>query len=263
MRHRGRFVWWIVFALAAIYFLLPLVATLDWSLKAKPFGAAWTNALSDPKLWRGLMFSFVAGIATIIAGVVLILPTAYWVRLKVPKARPIVELITLLPFVIPAVVLVFGLIRAYSKPPISLTTTDMGTNFLLVAGYVVLSLPYLYRSIDTGLRAVDIQSLTEAAQSLGAGWPTVIVRVILPNVRVAILSGAFLTLAIVMGEFTIANYLGRTQAFGPYLSVLGNNKSYEPAAVALISFGLTWLAMGMIAVIGRGSRSRITVGGAR
>ena len=72
---------------------------------------------------------------------------------------------------------------------------------------MVLSLPYMYRSIDTGLRAIDIRSLTEAAQSLGAGWPTIILRVILPNVRLAVLSGAFLTFAIVMGEFTIANFL--------------------------------------------------------
>ena len=50
-----------------------------------------------------------------------------------------------------------------------------------------------------------------------------------------------------MGEFTIANYLVRP-AFGPYLSLLGNSAPYPPSAVALISFALTWLAMGMIAL---------------
>ncbi len=93
-----------------------------------------------------------------------------------------------------------------------------------MAAYVVLSLPYMYRSVDTGLRAIDIQSLTEAAQSLGAGWPTIILRVILPNVRLAVLGGAFLTFAIVMGEYTIANFLFRP-AFGPYLSLLGRNQA--------------------------------------
>ena len=78
----------------------------------------------------------------------------------------------------------------------------------------------MYRAVDTGLRAIDIRSLTEAAQSLGAGWFTIIVRVILPNLRVALLSGAFLTLAIVIGEFTIASFLARP-AFGPYLILLG------------------------------------------
>jgi len=259
---RGTLVWWLVFVLAALYLLVPLVSTFEFSLRPKVPLAAYARAFADPKLTSTLLFSFVAGIATIIVGILLVLPTAYWVRLKVPRARRIVEMITLLPFVIPAVILVFGLLRAYSRPPVSLTSYEWGSNLLLIGGYVVLSLPYLYRSIDTGLRAVDIQSLTEAAQSLGAGWPTVIGRVILPNVRVAILSGAFLTLAIVMGEFTIASFLGRP-AFGPYLSLLGQTKTFEPAAVSLISFGLTWLAMGMIAILGRGSRARITVGGAR
>ena len=109
----------------------------------------------------------------------------------------------------------------------------------------------MYRAVDTGLRAIDVRSLTEAAQSLGAGWPGSSCRVILPNLRVALLSGAFLTLAIVIGEFTIAIFLARP-AFGPYLQLLGANKAYEPAAVALISFGLTWMAMIMIALIGRG-----------
>ena len=261
-RRKGLIGWWIVFILSGIYFALPLIATVSVSLRSRPPLQAWINALSDPKLVSTLMFSFAAGIATILVGVALILPTAYWVRLKVPRMRPVVELITLLPFVVPAVILVFGLLRAYSPRPISLTSTSLGTNALLVAAYVVLSLPYMYRSVDTGLRAVDIRSLTEAAQSLGAGWPSVIVRIILPNIRVAILGGAFVTLAIVMGEFTIANYLV-VPAFGPYLSVLGSSKLYEPAAVTVISFTLTWLAMGMIAFLGRGSRSRITIGGAR
>ena len=132
---------------------------------------------------------------------------------------------------------------------------------LLAFGYVVLSLPYMFRAVDTGLRSIDIRTLTEAAQSMGAGWFTILWKVILPNIRVAILSGAFLTLAIVLGEFTIASFLARP-AFGPYISLLGNSKAYEPAAVSLISFGLTWLAMILIAALGRGARTRISLGGA-
>jgi putative spermidine/putrescine transport system permease protein len=252
----------VLFALALVYLVLPLVATLEFSLRAQPPLAAWTTALTDPRLHSTLLFSFVVGLATIAAGVLLILPTAYWVRLKTPRIRPLIELITLLPFVVPAVILVFGLLRAYSRPPFSLTATTWGADVLLVGAYVVLGMPYLYRAIDNGLRAVDIYTLTEAAQSLGAGWPTIIARVILPNVRLAILSGAFLTLAIVMGEFTIANYLARP-AFGPYLSLLGQTKIYDPAAVSLISFGLTWLALGMLALLGRGSRGHVTLAGAR
>jgi len=261
-RRRGGVAWWLIFLLGFLYFFLPLFATLQFSLNAKPFGAAYANAIADPKFFGSLLYSFVIGVVTIIASLGLIVPTAYWVQLRVPRARSAVEFVTLLPFVIPAVVLVFGLIRVYSRPPIPMTHTDLGSSALLVFGYVVLSLPYMYRAVDTGLRAIDIRSLTEAAQSMGASWFTILIRIILPNIRVALLSGAFLTLAIVLGEFTIASFLARP-AFGPYLNLLSQSKAYEPAAVSLISFALTWLAMIAIAVIGRGTRVRVQIGGAR
>jgi len=253
---------WIVFILGALYFLVPLIATIDFSLKAKPFGAAYQSVLKDPRFAGSLLYSFVIGIITIVVSIGLILPTAYWVRLRVPRLRPIVEFVTLLPFVIPPVVFVFGLIRFYGGPPFRILNSDLGSSAILVAAYVVLSFPYMYRSVDVGLRAIDVRTLTEAAQSMGAGWGRILLQVILPNLRTSLLSGAFLTLAIVVGEFTIASFLSRP-AFGPYLSLLGQNRAYEPAAVALISFGLTWLAMGFIAFIGRGSRQRVQVTGAR
>ena len=253
---------WAVFLIGVLYFVIPLYATFEVSMRAKPLFAAYGNSFTDPSFWRSLLYSFVAGLITVGLSIALVVPTAYWVRLRVPRLRPVVEFITLLPFVIPPVVLVFGLIRAYSRPPLPLTNTDMGSNALLVFAYVALSLPYMFRSVDAGLRAIDIRTLTEAAQSLGSGWFTIVTRIILPNLRVSLLSGAFLSLAIVIGEFTIASYLAR-KAFGPYLQLLGANRTYEPAAVTIISFGLTWLAMIAISLLGRGSRAKIQVGGAR
>ena len=263
--------WWFVFLIGFLYFFVPLLGTFIFSL-GNPLGAGspppslefYGNVLgaSDSGFWSHLAYSFVIGLITIIVSVGLLLPTAFWVRLRVPRARPFVEFITLLPFVIPPIVLVFGLISTFSHPPLPFTYTDFGSSALLTFAYVVLSFPYMYRAIDTGLQAIDIRSLTEAAQSLGASWPRIIVQVILPNVRVALLSGAFLTLAIVVGEFTIATFLARP-AFGPYLSQLGQTRAYEPAAASIISFALTWMAMILIAFIGRGSRTRVAVTGAR
>ena len=128
------------------------------------------------------------------------------------------------------------------------------TDLLLVCSYVTLALPYLYRAVDTGMRAIDVRTLTEAAESLGAGWWTILFKIILPNVRVAVLSGAFLTFAIVIGEFTMASLLDRP-AFGPYLQNIGANRAYEPSALAIIAFAVTWACMGLIQVFGRGRRN--------
>lgn len=256
--------WWLVFLVGVTYFILPLIGDLAFSLRDKPFGNAYTSLLDNKEFVATLTYSTVMGIITIIVSTALVVPTAFWVRLRLPRLRPAVEFVTLLPFVVPPIVLVFGLIGTYAPPPISLTGTVLGSEILLVAAYVVLSLPYMYRAVDTGLGAIDVRSLTEAAQSLGAGWFTIITRVILPNVRVAVLSGAFLTLAIVVGEFTIATFLlPAGKAFAPFLGLLGNADPFQQASAALVSFGLTWLAMLLIAYIGRGSQSRVSVTGAR
>jgi putative spermidine/putrescine transport system permease protein len=249
---------WLWFILGTLYFLLPLLATFNFSLRMERdvIGfKAYIRAFEDPDFLKTFLYSNVLALMTIIASIILIVPTAYWIRLRLPEARRIVEFITLLPFVVPAIILVFGLIRIYSSPvkiPFSditllkpLTTFEVGTDILIVAGYMVLGLPYMYRSVDTGMRTVDVRTLTEAAQSLGASWFTIIARVILPNIRAALLSGALLTFAIVVGEVTLASFLG-VPAFGPYLFLLGQHRAYEPAALSFASFLMTWVAMGLI-----------------
>jgi putative spermidine/putrescine transport system permease protein len=250
---------WLWVILGMLYFFAPLYATLLFSLRARRGELsllAYQNVIADPRFASTFLFSLQMAVWTIVAGVLLVVPTVYWVHLRLPRARPLVELVTLMPFVIPAVVLVFGLIRTYAP----FFTWTLAGRIVLVAGYVVLSLPYMYRAVDTGLRAIDVRSLTEAAQSLGAGWPTILVRIILPNLRVALLSAAFLTLAIVIGEYTMASLLAQP-AFGPYMALLGQNRAYEPAALAIMSFALTWAAMGLIQFLGRGSQQQTEMAG--
>jgi putative spermidine/putrescine transport system permease protein len=245
---------WAALILGCLYFLMPLVGMAEFSLKMRrgvySFDA-YRKVFEDPTFWATFGYSLTLAAATIVVGVFLVVPTAYWVRLKLPQARPFVEFVTLLPLVIPAIVLVFGYIRLYNTSSVlPLTGSALGTDFLLTMGYTTLALPYMYRSVDTGLRTIDVATLTEAAQSLGAGWITILGRIILPNVMVAVLSGAFLTLAIVLGEFTMAALLNRP-AFGPFMQLLGANRAYEPPALAVIAFAITWGCMGLMQLVTR------------
>jgi putative spermidine/putrescine transport system permease protein len=245
---------WIALGLGVLYFGLPLLGTFEFSLRMRrgeySFDA-YRTVLADPNFHATFAYSTVLACLTIVMGVALVVPTAYWVRLRLPRWRPIVEFITLLPLVIPAIVIVFGYIRLYSTSSlIPLTGNALGTDLLLMFGYTTLALPYMYRAVDTGLRTIDVATLTEAAESLGAGRLTILWRVILPNVLVAVLSGAFLTFAIVIGEFTMAALLNRP-AFGPYMQLIGANRAYEPAALAVIAFAITWLCMGLIQLVTR------------
>lgn len=251
---------WIIFIIGITYFFLPLISTLEFSMrmvKGRYTFEAFRVAFQDPEFYINFGYSLLWGVLTIICSLILVVPTVYLVHWKLPRLRPIVEFITLMPFVTPAVVLVFGLIRLYGSPPIVLTNTPIP----LIAGYIVLSFPYMFRSVDAGLRAIDVKTLTEAALSMGANWGTIITKVIFPNLRVAILSGVFLSFAIVMGEFTFASLLS-WPAFGPYLEEIGAMRAYTPQALSLVSFALTWTSIMIMNRLGRGAKGAEQVAGA-
>ena len=250
----NRLVSGVLVLLGALYFFVPLLGTFEFSLRYRRgvySFEAYRIVLNDPLFRATFGYSTLLALTTIAVGVLLVVPTAYWIQMRLPGLRPVVEFITLLPLVIPAIVLVFGYLRIYNSASLlPLTGSEATTDLLLTCSYVALALPYMYRAVDTGLRAIDVRTLTEAAQSLGAGWSTILLRVIFPNVRVAILSGAFLTFAIVIGEFTMASLLDRP-AFGPYLQLIGANRAYEPSALAIITLTITWACMGLIQLFGR------------
>ena len=232
--------------IGAAFFIVPLIATFNFSLRMKRGELSFEayRSVFDSDVFLGVLgFSATASLMAILMGVLIVVPTAYWVRLRVPRARPVIEFLSLMPLIIPPVVLVFGYVRLYGSSSIlPLTMTEAGTNVLLVIGYVVLSVPYMYRAVDNGMAAIDIATLTEAAESLGASRLRTIVFVIFPNIRSAIMSGAFLTFSISLGEFVITSLLNRP-AFGPYLVQMGQDFAYQPAALAIMAFAFTWICM--------------------
>ncbi len=235
---------WFWLGFGCLYFFIPLLATFLFSLRRQKAGLsflAYQNIFQDPNFLQSFTFSMQMAGWTILGGFALIVPTAFLIHWKFPKLKPLIESCTMVPFVIPPIVLVFGLIRLYSNPPLTLVTTPV----LLIAGYMVLAFPYIYRSVDAGLQAMDLKTLVEASLMLGANPAVTFLEVILPNLRTGLLSAAFLTFSIVMGELTFAVMLA-WPAFGPYMALVGRDLAYEPAALAIFSFLLTWLSIALI-----------------
>jgi putative spermidine/putrescine transport system permease protein len=255
----------IILVLGAAYFLIPLLATLLFSLDSVQTGnccslAAWGTIVHDSLFWSSLKTSLILALETISISLVLFIPTIYWVHLKLPRMRPVLASFALLPFVIPPIVLVVGLLNVYRSAPGWFYNEPYG---FLVGAYVILAFPYMFFALDAGFRAIDVHTLTEASQSLGASWVRTLTRVILPNIRVAAMSGAFLALAIVMGEFTIAS-LASFNTFPTYIDYIEQTEAYPAAAVTCLSFAITWAAMLSLLVVGRGRAGRFTtlIGGA-
>ncbi len=214
----------------AAYVFVPLLAMFDFSTQVR--GSApgrtwdnWTFMFRDEDLRSSIVASLLLALFTVVLMIALLVPTMVWVRLRVPRAKKLIEFLCLLPLTIPALVIVVGIGNVYSW-----VTYLLGDSALVLTfAYVVLVLPYSFRAIDASLSAIDATTLSEAARSLGAGWFTVVVRVIMPNISGGILGAAFISVALVLGEYVFASLL-RFDTLPVAMAAL--YKSNGPAAMA-------------------------------
>jgi putative spermidine/putrescine transport system permease protein len=251
---------WFWLAFAALYFLLPLYATLEFSLQTGPhsYGLNWYGTiLHDPQFRHSFLLSLRLAVETVVLSLALMIPTVYGIHLWLPTARPMVEFISVLPFVVPPIALAVGVIGLFQGIPWLISSTQ-----LLALLYVVQALPFTYRALDAGMGALDLRTLSDAAKSVGASWPRTLWHVILPNLRTAMLAAAFLTIAIVLGEYTISSLL-LFDTFAVYIQHIGKTQAYPAAALAILSFGFTWVAMLGLFVLTRGRGSRRAIAMAR
>jgi putative spermidine/putrescine transport system permease protein len=202
---------YLVFTLFGLFFLLPPLAMLRFSLEGRKLGTwsvtAWRQIASYqgsgvPPLLSSIEISLELAVITCAVTLILLVPTMIWIRLRVQWLSRTLEFLCLLPLTIPAIVLVVGLGPVYNR----IQHYNLSA-LMLFWVYVILALPYAYRALAAGLSAMDVTTLAEAARSLGASWFRVIVQVIVPNMWQAVLNALLLTSALVLGEFTIAYLL--------------------------------------------------------
>jgi putative spermidine/putrescine transport system permease protein len=227
---------WVVMLIAGIYFLLPLYAALRFA-GLSGFGDVFTTPGFGSSLWLSIRLAAVTWIITM----ALMIPTTVYVHLRMPTVRRLLEGITILPIVIPPVVLIIGVLQVM---PLALRSTP----WLLGFEYVILTMPFAYRAIDTGLRAIDVKTLSEAAGSLGSGWFATIWRVILPNIRTAVLSATILIVALVLGEFTMAS-LDLQQTFPVWIVLFDQENAQISVAASIFALFVTWIFLMLITVV--------------
>jgi putative spermidine/putrescine transport system permease protein len=210
-RERPRLWRIVILALAVLYFLGPLASAFKYSLVEKngSYGLGnYGQIVQSSAVRSALITSLEIAAITAIAVVVLMLPTVVWVRLRLPKLTLMMEGVTLLPIVIPPVVMAAGLEELQGHAPHWLVTLLFNHPVTALAPfYVILALPFTYRAIDNGVRAIDLHTLVDASRSLGASWRQTIAYVILPNVETAVLGAMFLTIALCLGEVVISSLL--------------------------------------------------------
>ncbi len=243
----------LVIILFLAFMIIPLLATLTFSFSTRwdrtilPEGLTleWWKAVTSRGAFRlTLKNSFYISLMTALCLSVLVTPTAYLAHLKLPKGKLIFEVMSALSFGIPGVILALALIQFYSKVPLPLVNT---TNILLLA-CMELSFPFMYRPVANALESIDIKTLTEASQSLGGGWLTTLVRVILPGIMPGVMNGFLLVFSTVFAEFTLTNLLvgSRFKTFPIYLVEFTRFDGRQASALAIISFVMAWLTSMLI-----------------
>ncbi|MEH0442759.1 ABC transporter permease subunit [Streptomyces sp. B21-102] len=259
---------WGVLGLAGLYFLVPLAASVVFTVDVPGQGVtfdAYTQIFSTAGFGSSLLLSLELAAATIAVVLLLMVPAMVALRLGSPRLRPVVEVVCSLPLVVPPIAFVAGIGTVLKWGPEHLSRTplfqtfvaiqDPGFPVVLVLAYVVMALPFVYRALDAGLRSVDVRTLVEAARSCGAGWPQALVRAVLPNLRGALLNASFLTLALVLGEFTVAQLLG-FRPFAVWIVNVSGSQAQMSVAVSVLSLLVTWALLLVLA--GFGGRTRPT-----
>jgi putative spermidine/putrescine transport system permease protein len=255
----------VILGLVGLVFIVPILAMLEFSVRVgqpvngvQGYGflhylAAFdpANSLTYSTLFEGIGNSLAICVITVVIVLVLLLPTMILVELKFPRLRPVLEFVCIIPITIPSIVLVVGFVPVYS-----VVAQIFGTSAWTLAFAIgIIVLPYAYRPIAANLGSVDVVVLSEASRSLGAGWPDVIVRVILPNLRRGIFASCFITIAVVLGEYTIASFLSRN-TFQTALILIKNTDPYVAVIFSVFALVFAFLLLLLIGRLGSTRRDR-------
>ena len=262
-RRKGGAWRWPVLLVLGLYFVVPVAASV-WFTIRRPGGGVTARAYTGIPGAQGFAEAFtrslLLAVLTVLITLLLMVPTVVLVELRLRRLRTTVELLTLLPLVLPPIALVVGVRSVLAWAPDYFLNTPLATAFfalqepglpwILVLVYGVLALPFVYRALDAGMRGVDLRTLTEAARNLGASWPRVLVSVVLPVLRTSVLNAAFLTFALVMGEYTIAVILG-FQTFPTWIVEVSGSQPQLSVAVSVLSLAVTWGLLLLISALDR------------
>jgi putative spermidine/putrescine transport system permease protein len=248
--------WQIVaIGLFLFYMLVPILSTYVFSIATRwdrtilPEGYTlkfYTEAMRSSYFLSTLRNSFILSVGAVILGLIIVVPTVYWVQIRLPEAKPLLDILMILPFGIPTVVLALSLIQAYNVAPLARSP------LLLLFAVVVFSMPFMYRPVSNAVQAIDAHTLTEAGQSLGGGIFQILFRVIIPNISTGMLNGSLLVFSTVFAEFSLAKLIvgAKFKTFPMLLVEYTRINGNTAAAFAVIMFTIAWVASLIIMWVG-------------
>jgi putative spermidine/putrescine transport system permease protein len=273
-RPERRLVTRILFLLAAVYFIVPMLAVLmvtlagRWTANILPDSYTldwWKASLGNPDLVGSFSTSLLLASGTAILDLLFVVPAAYWARVRNPRLRPIIELGAAIPFCLPYIVIAFGILQLSGIAVPAL----QGTFLLLMLGHTAIAFPFVYWAVDAAMAAAGVERLSEAAEACGASPIQILRSVILPNITPGLVTGSILAFATSFGEFAMAQVVGRgvrtvpiwsAEALRSYISAPGTFN--QLAVITFVTFVLLFVLSAVIVYWNRNQNLRLLPGAA-
>ncbi len=139
---------------------------------------------------------FLATTATLVAALVGTLLSYLSVRKRF-RGRWVLDLTVMLPFIMPGIVVGVAILTGFSSGLVILS----GTWMIMVIGFFIRRMPYIFRSTSASLSQIDV-AVEEASAIAGAPWLTTFRRITLPLMAPGILAGAVISFSTLMGELS-------------------------------------------------------------
>jgi putative spermidine/putrescine transport system permease protein len=261
---------WLLFGLLAIYLLLPIIAVLLYSLatvwRARLLPDAFTldhfaRVLDDQRILAAFGRSFLLATVVTVVDILIVVPAAYWARVRNPRITPLLAIGAAIPFALPYVVIAFGMDRLVGD----FLPSVQNTLAVLVVGHAAIAFPFFYWAVDAAMAAAGIARLSEAAETCGARPRQIVRRIVLPAIRVGVITGGLLVFATSFGEFALAQVLVgsgfETLPLWQADAMLQTTGRFNDLAVTtVLSFVLLFVLSALLVIWNRGQTVRLLPG---
>jgi putative spermidine/putrescine transport system permease protein len=223
----------------AIFIFFPLYAATEYSLRN---GAEKTHDLNAYR-WILDQSGFAENLAitaritavAVVINLLVMVPTVTWLHISGQRYKRLVEILTIMPLIIPVVALATGAQLAF---PSVLQNSIYELSFM----YVVIAMPYTFRALDIGLSGQPLATLTQAARNLGATWIRVLAQVIVPTIKSSIFAALFLMVALSLGEYTLAQLL-HWSTFPVWVTNVSQQNITGATALSVGSIFFAWVLL--------------------
>ena len=245
-------------ALVYFFLMLPLIVVFPISLSSAaymqfpPPGFSWQwyeRYLDDPQWIDATIRSLYVGAATAALALALGVPLAFSLVRGRYAGRPILDRLALAPLIVPTIIVSVAVYGLFAKLKL------IGEWYGLVVAHTVLALPYVVLVMGAGLRDFD-RSLEQAAEGLGAGRWSILLRVTLPLLRPSLISAGLLAFISSFDELVVALFLAGPNMTLPKKMFDNILMEIDPtiAAVSVMQILLVSIVLVLIGRFGRGLR---------